>query len=251
MRKSRTLARIRAGETVRICNLGHYIPAYVKHAAHYGFDCIWLDLEHRRMETTHVQALLAYAHCFDIDMMVRTPTLEKPRLYAYLEDGAAGLMVPHVNTEDRARALVDAIKFPPIGDRGLDGAGFDSDFYVHEIDRYLDHVMSETFLVVQIETLQAIENIDAIAATKGVDGLFIGPGDLSLRLRQQAHAPALEECIEQVAAACAEHQKAWGMPVASREDYLKRREQGGQLIAYGGDFSAIMKGLESAIQVFE
>ena len=92
MRKSKTLAKIRSQQTVRMCCLGHYIPAFVKHAAHFGFDCIWLDLEHRYMSDAEVESLLAHSHLFDIDIMVRPATLEKTRLYRYLEDGAAGLI---------------------------------------------------------------------------------------------------------------------------------------------------------------
>ena len=122
MRHSKTLARLKRNEVARICCLGHYIPAFVKHAAHFEFDCIWLDLEHRNWTHRDVQAILAFSHLFDIDVMVRAPTLEKTELYRYLEDGAAGLMIPHVSTVEKAEMLVDAVKFPPIGNRGLDSA---------------------------------------------------------------------------------------------------------------------------------
>jgi len=154
VRKSKTLAKLRANEPVRMCALGHFIPAFIRHAAHHGFDCIWLDLEHRAMSDREVQALLAYFHLFDIDCMLRPPTLEKTRLYRYLEDGATGLMIPHVSTADKARMLVDAVKFPPLGDRGLDGAGLDSDFILAGGDEYVEAANRETFLVVQIETPQ-------------------------------------------------------------------------------------------------
>ena len=93
MRKSKVLSKIRAGETARICGLGSYIPSFVRHAAHYGFDCIWFDLEHRAMTDREVQSLMAFFHLFDIDCMLRSPTLERVRLYRYLEDGATGLML--------------------------------------------------------------------------------------------------------------------------------------------------------------
>lgn len=250
MRKSKTLARIRNHETVRLCCLGHYIPAFVKHAAHYGFDCIWLDLEHRNFSDRDVQALLAYSHLHDIDIMVRPATLEKTRLYRYLEDGATGLMIPHVNTPEKAKLLVDAVKFPPLGDRGLDGAGLDADFYVHGVDDYLARVNAETFLVVQIETPQAVEIVDEIAAVPGVDGLFIGPGDLGLRLKLQGGEMTLESAFERTASACKKHGKAWGSPAATPEILRRRQEQGGQLLAHGGDFGAIMKMLQESIAAF-
>lgn len=251
MRKSKTLARIRNKQTVRMCCLGHYIPAFVKHAAHFGFDCIWLDMEHRNFSDRDVQSLLTYSHLHDIDIMVRPATLEKTRLYRYLEDGAAGLMIPHVNTAEKARLLVDAVKFPPLGDRGLDGAGLDADFYVNGVDSYLERANAETFLVVQIETPQAVANVDEIAAVPGVDGLFIGPGDLGLRLKLQPGELTLEAAFERTAASCQRHGKAWGSPVATREILHRRQEQGGQLLAHGGDFGAIMKMLQESVANFD
>ncbi len=183
MRSSKTRARFRNNEVVRLCALGSFIPSYISHAAHFGFDCIWLDLEHRPMHDREVQALLAYFHLYDIDCMLRPPTLEKTRLYRYLEDGATGLMIPHVSTREKAQMLADAVKFPPLGDRGLDGAGLDSDYYLQGGPDFPAQANAETFLVVQIETPEAIENVDAIASVPGVDGMFVGPGDLGLRLK--------------------------------------------------------------------
>lgn len=246
MRRSKTLANLRAGNPVRLCALGHFIPAYIRHAAHFGYDCIWLDLEHRAMSDREIQTLLAYFHLFDIDCMLRAPTLEKTRLYRYLEDGATGLMIPHVSTADKARMLVDAIKFPPLGDRGLDGAGLDSDFILAGGEDYIDEANRETFLVVQIETPQAVANVEEIAAVEGVDGLFIGPGDLGLRIKRTATELTLDAAVEQVAAAARRHGKAWGCPAASADKVKQLREQGAQLIAYGGDFRAIMEMLRSS-----
>lgn len=245
MRTSKTLARIRDNQPVRLCSLGHFIPAYIRHAAHFGFDCIWLDLEHRAMSDREVQSLLAYFQLSDIDCMLRPATLEKTQLYRYLEDGATGFMIPHVSTEEKARTLVDTVKFPPLGDRGLDGAGLDSDFILDGGESYIDAANNETFLVVQIETPQAVDNVDAIAAVEGVDGLFVGPGDLGLRIQRTETELSLPAAIETVAAAAKKHNKAWGIPAGSAEQVRKYWEQGAQLIAYGGDFGAFMKMLES------
>ena len=251
MRKSKTLARIRNHQTVRMCCLGHYMPFFVKQAAHFGFDCIWLDLEHRNFSDREVQSLLAYSHLHDIDIMVRPATLEKTRLYRYLEDGAAGLMIPHVNTAEKARMLVDAVKFPPIGDRGLDGAGLDADFYVGDTDEFVKQANQETFLVVQIETLQAVQNVEEIAAVPGVDGLFVGPGDLGLRIKLDPSQGTLESAFERVASACKRHGKAWGSPAGTAEVLQQRQKQGGQLLNHGGEFEAVMNMLKKSAAAFE
>lgn len=251
MRSSKTRAKLANNEVVRICGMGHFIPSYIRHAAHFGFDCIWLDLEHRNMHDREVQALLGLFHRFDIDCMLRPPTLEKTRLYRYLEDGATGLMIPHVSTPEKAQMLADAVKFPPLGDRGLDGAGLDSDFYLDGGADYPEKANQETFLVVQIETPEAVENVEAIAAVPGVDGMFVGPGDLGLRLRNGDFGLTLEECFERVAEAAKKHGKAWGCPVATTEDMKKRHDQGGRILAHGGEFMALMRMLEQSAADFE
>jgi len=245
LRKSKTLEKIRAGQPVRMCSLGHFVPAYIRHAAHFQYDCIWLDLEHRTMSQREVQALLAYFHLADIDCMLRAPTLENTRLYRYLEDGATGLMIPHVSTADKAKMLVDAVKFPPIGDRGIDGAGLDSDFHLQGGEDYTDAANRETFLVVQIETPQAVENVDEIAAVDGVDGLFIGPGDLGLRIQKSHLDLTLDQALQQTAEAAKKHGKAWGCPAATAQRVSELRGMGAQLIAFGGDFGAFMEMLKN------
>jgi 2-keto-3-deoxy-L-rhamnonate aldolase RhmA len=223
-----------------MCALGHYVPAFIKHAAVFGYDCIWLDLEHRFMDDREVQSLLAYSHLCDIDIMVRPATRERARLYRYLEDGAAGLMIPHVSTPEEAYDLAQAVKFPPIGNRGLDGAGLDAEFYHQATAEYVDAANKETFLVVQIETPLAVENVDAIAATPGVDGMFVGPSDLSLRIQKERPDLDLPGCRKAVADAARRHHKAWGLPAPSREQIAEYAKEGAQLLARGGDYGAIM-----------
>ena len=250
MRASRTLAKLRQGRTVRICGLGHFVPSFVRHAAHYRFDCIWLDLEHRAMSDREVQAMLAFCHQFDIDCMVRSPTREKVQLYRYLEDGAAGLMIPHVTTEEDAIELVQSTKFPPIGNRGIDGAGLDSDFFLQGGPGFTEQANAETFLIVQIESPEAVGNAEKIAAVEGVDALFVGPADLSLRLPHAKNQMSLEEATERVAAAAGKNGKAWGRPTTA--DGLKTlHDQGARLLAYGGDFMAMMKMLEDSAASFD
>ena len=159
-------------------------------------------------------------HAADIDCIWRPPTKEKNALYRLLEDGATGLMIPHVSTPDQARSLVQAMKFPPLGDRGYDGAGRDASFWFGAPKDYIEQSNRETFLVAQIETKEAVDNIDEIAAVPGVDVLFIGPGDLSLRLccSPSVNDPIMMEAQKKVAAAARKHGIAWGRPVGTADD---------------------------------
>lgn len=241
MRKSKALAKWRAGEFARFCNLGHFIPFYVQHAAHNKFDAIWLDLEHRNFDQREVQHLLALCHLFDIDCMVRPPTVQRSRLYRYLEDGATGLMIPFVSDAEKAREIVQAAKFPPLGNRGLDGTGLDADFGLRRgrpDDTFVEDANRETFLVAQIEEPEAVAKAEAIAAVDGIDALFVGPADLGLRLDAYPQfGMTLDEAVAIVAAAAAKQGKVWSIPAGSIEEVEKYRRQGSLMIPYGGDFA--------------
>ena len=151
-------------------------------------------------------------------------------------------MVPHVSSVAEAEELVQSVKFPPIGNRGIDGVGLDCDFQLAGPD-YPEAANRETFLVVQIETPQAVEAADGIAAVEGVDAMFVGPGDLQLRLRHDDSEMTVDSAVERVAAAARRHGKHWGCRVGSLEALQQRREQGGRLLARGGDFMAIVDAL--------
>ncbi len=244
MRKSKVLQKIRAGECARFCAMGHYMPFYARYAAHHKFDGIWLDLEHRAMDQREVQSILAMCHQYDIDGMVRAPTQERTKLYRYFEDGASGLLMPLVDDAAEAQSIARAVKFPPIGNRGIDGAGLDADFAL-DVDNFTDDANAETFVILQIETLNALQQADEIAAVNGVDGIFVGPADLSLRLGLTEGAPSLDEAIEQVAAAAKRQGKAWGIAGGGVEEWKHYRQMGAQLLIGAGDF-ALRDVLEAA-----
>ncbi len=246
MRRSKVLEKWRAGQFARFCGLGHVLPFYVKHAAHRGYDGIWLDLEHRAMGTREVQMMVALSHTFDIDCMVRPPTTERTRLYRYLEDGAAGFMIPFVSTPEIAEDIVRSTKFPPLGNRGLDGAGMDCGFALDVGDSFTEDANRETFIVAQIETSVAVENAEAIAAVDGIDLLFVGPGDLGLRLGLEQKM-SVDEAVEEVARAAKAQGKAWGRTAGSVEELERLVGMGAQMLPWGGDW-ALTKVLETSEQ---
>ena len=255
MRNSKTLTKIHQNQCARVCGLGHYLPFFVRYAAHFGYDVIWLDLEHRAMTDREVQSLLGLCYHNDIDCMVRPPTQERTRLYRYFEDGATGLMMPLVSDAEEAQYIVNAVKFPPMGNRGMDGAGLDGDFGLgvwNPDSTYTDDANRETFIVIQIETPEALENVQEIAAVPGVDALFVGPGDLGLRLSQSDSKTqiSLDEAITQVADAARKHGIAWGIPAGTPELIKQYHKMGAQLLAYGGDF-ALTTVLERSSQDFD
>ena len=253
MRPSKILAKIRAGGVARVCSTGSplgFLPAL---AAHFHYDGIWVDAEHRPWEPHQAEAMLGRHHAADLDCLWRPPTKEKNALYRLLEDGATGLMIPHVGSAEEARALVAAMKFPPFGDRGLCGGGRDASYWVGKSVDYTEQANRETFLTVQIETPEALANVEAIAAVPGVEILFLGPGDMSLRLGCTAAVddPRLLEVQKQIAAAARQHGKAWGRPVGSAADVRAVLALGAQLVAFGSEFGALHQHLAACSAQFD
>lgn len=253
MRRSKILAKIRAGEVARVCALGSPIGMFPALAAHFGYDGVWLDAEHRTWEPREADAMLARHHAADVDCLWRPPTKEKNGLYRLLEDGASGLMIPHVGSAEEAQALVRAVKFPPLGDRGFCGGGRDADFWVGKREDYVIQANRETFLTVQIETPEALSRVDEIAAVPGVDVLFLGPGDMALRL---GCTPGVEDAgmmkaQQQIAEAARRNGKAWGRPVGTPADASRLMDMGAQLIVLGSEFGALYQHLSECSAAFD
>ena len=250
MRRSKVLAKLRQGQAARVCAMGHFLPFFVHHAANNGYDGIWVDLEHRTMDEREAQALLAACYHADIDCMLRPPTMGRTHLYHYLEDGATGFMIPFVSTAAIAQEVVGAIKYPPLGNRGLDGAGLDASYGLDvwkPNPTYFEDANRETFFVAQIETPEAVANAEQIAAVPGVDLLFVGPGDLGLRLRAGGSAMTIADAADIVAKAARRHGKAWGITAGSVDELAHWHKRGAQVVPWGGDF-ALAKWLEKCSQ---
>lgn len=241
MRASRIRQRLRNDQVARIACMYYPTMMMPAHAAQAGFDALWLDNEHNAWERREIQRMLSLHHLADIDCIVRTGSRNPTDLYRLLEDGASALLIPLVNSRQDAQELVRAVKFPPLGQRGVDGAGLDNGFGLNGRDGYFAAANRETVLVVQIETPEAVEAVDEIAAVPGIDGLFIGPGDLSLRLNcaMDWTVPAMQKAQARVAAAAARNHVAWGRPARSVDDIRALHAAGARLIAHGSDFGSV------------
>ena len=241
MRHSKVLSKLGSSRFVRMAALGHYLPFFIRYAAQFRYDGIWFDLEHRAMDSREVQSILALCHQYDIDCMIRPPSLERTKLYRYLEDGAPGFMIPFMSTQEISQHVLDCTKYPPLGNRGIDGAGLDADFGIEawkENSTFLDDSNKETFIVGQIETVEALRNIDAIAEVEGIDVLFIGPADLTRRLEVSTDVNwTLDDAIVFVSEAAKRNKKAWGITAGTPEMVTHYQSLGASVVPWGGDFS--------------
>jgi 2-keto-3-deoxy-L-rhamnonate aldolase RhmA len=243
-------ARVLAGEflTGFWLNLGS--PLTAEMAGRAGFDWVLLDHEHGAGgEETMLHQLQAVA-ATPATCLVRIAANEAPRFKRALDAGAAGVMVPYVNTVMEARAAVSAMRYPPRGARGVAkltrGSAFGANF-----DAYFANAHRWLVTLAQIETSEALLNAPAIAALDGVDVLFVGPMDLttSLGIPGQYGDPRFHEALRTVADAAVTAGKAAGILLLDPANLPMCRELGYTVVALGSDGGAVSAGLAHSLNL--
>ena len=197
---ARFAARLRAGETLLGAIIALPSPEVAEMFSRAGFDWLFIDTEHAPLDALAAQGLLQAARC---PCMVRVPAGEEWLIKKALDIGAAGVVVPQVNTAADAERIARYCRYPPRGSRGTGLAraqGYGLDF-----GEYVASANDNVVVMLQIEDIAAVRNIDAIARVPGVDALMIGPYDLSATMGKagQVNDPEVEQAIESVRAACA------------------------------------------------
>jgi 4-hydroxy-2-oxoheptanedioate aldolase len=167
MRTSLISSPQRQDKAVRITFVYYPVAMMPIHSVQAGFDVLCLDAEHNTWGRPEIQRIIALHHLASIDCLVRTGSRNPNELYHLLEDGVSALMIPLVNTPEDAAVVAAAVKFPPLGGRGLDGGGLDNNCLLRGTENYLVTANAETFLIVQIETAEALADLDRIASTSG------------------------------------------------------------------------------------
>lgn len=250
---SRVLEKLRSGDFVKVVGISRVTdPWLTEVAGRIGYDVVWFDLEHRGFGYDKIDPISLACRATGMDLMVRIRKHGYDSVMRALEFGANGIMVPHCRSAEEARQWVEWTRFPPLGKRGLDGAGADAEWAMVDAVTHVEHANREVFLVLQIEDKEAVERIDEIAAVPGYDILFIGPGDLTLSygVPMQFNHPLIEAAFDCVAQAAARHGKWWGTTSGTPEAAQKVLDRGGRMITAGGDHGALLNGLKSSFQAF-
>jgi 4-hydroxy-2-oxoheptanedioate aldolase len=211
-----------------------------------NFDFILLDGEHAPVPPDVVGELLPATELRQCPVLYRVRSNSADLIKAALDAGVAGIWVPFVNSRGEAEQVVQAAKYSPIGSRGF-GPWRPSNYY-SDITGYLANANSSTSIVVQIESAEAVLNIDEIAAVAAIDVLFIGPFDLAGSLglpRGQAH-PDLLAAIRKVAAAGRRAKKTLGIDIGSPDELSTYAELGFSVFTHGLDTSYLMEGARAA-----
>ena len=226
---------VRAGQHSLGTFIGMATPVSAEVCAASGFDWVLLDLEHGAGGEEQIRDVVPAAGSYGIPTLVRVEAGERIRIGRALDCGAAGIMLPRLNSAAEVNAVLTHLRYPPAGDRGV--ATYNRACRFGLDPEALDRADQETLCVVQIESAAAVAAADDIAAIDGVDVLFIGPRDLShdLGVPGDITAPAYIEALDAVLAAARRHGKACGMLVGDGAAAAVRLAQGWSFIAIGSD----------------
>lgn len=228
-------AKLARGEVV----VGHFLnfcdSSVAELLSRYVMDWLLIDAEHAPADLLTIENHIRAMAKADVVPLVRVASNDAATIKRVLDRGAMGVLVPLVDGAEEARAAVAAVKFPPDGIRGV--AGTRASAFGADLEAYVDSWNRESLVACQIETSDGVRHADAIAATPGVDIVFIGPNDLSATLgvfRQFDSAP-YRASIDIVLAAAHRHGKAAGIMTTSAEEALAAAEFGFRFIAAGTD----------------
>ncbi len=217
-----------------------------------GYHGFWLDQEHGGLTAQETIAASMAARANGMDSFVRVAPEGYWVVSHSLESGAGGVMGAQIQSAAHAEEFVGWTKFAPRGNRGFNTSGRDALYTRKTPAQFAEDSNRHSLVVIQIETMGALSDADAIAAIDGVDMLFVGPADMSQSLGvvgQYEHAKVWE-AIDAVAAACRKHGKHWGTLPASAEFAQKSIERGCRLLTMGNDVLAMRRGIQAIQETF-
>jgi 4-hydroxy-2-oxoheptanedioate aldolase len=239
-RPSRLLKLLKEHQLPTVLKINLSEPRVIEIAGLCGVDAVWLCTEHVPNDWISLENQIRAARIHNIDVLVRVGRGSYSDYIRPFEAGATGIIVPHVASAAEARQIVDWVRFHPVGRRALDGGNIDGEFCLLPMGDYIHHSNTERVVILQIESPEALENVEEIAAVPGYNGILFGPGDFSHRIGKagQIDAPEVVEARKRVAAATRQHGK-FAMTAGLIAPLSQLVEEGYSVVNIGADVVAL------------
>lgn len=207
-------------------------------------DFVMYDMEHGRCDIEQAEALIASCRGSKIVPMVRVPDLNFAPLSRVLDIGAKGVMVPRVETREQTEHIVQQLKYAPQGRRGV-ATGIAQDLYRPTGPEFFARANEETTVIIQIESVKALENLEAMVSVPGVDVAWVGHYDLTLSMGipAQFDHPDMLKAMDDVVAACRRHGVAPGFLPPTQEAAAHWIDKGFRMISLGSDIGVFLDGM--------
>jgi 4-hydroxy-2-oxoheptanedioate aldolase len=252
LRPSRILRELRNGQNSTILKLNLNDPRVVELAGLADASCVWLCNEHVPNDWTNLEHQIRAAKLYDMDTIVRVNKGGYSEYVKPFECDATGIMVPHVTSADEARHVVDMVRCRPLGSKALDAGNMDGLFCQVPLADYAHHCNTEKFVILQIESPEALEVVEEIAAVPGFDMLLFGAGDFSHRIGKlgQATHPEVVAARKRVAAAALKHGKYPAVAsLFGQKDQLI--EEGTRVFTLGADVIELGNAFKKLVSDFQ
>ncbi|MFI4913083.1 MAG: HpcH/HpaI aldolase/citrate lyase family protein [Sedimentisphaeraceae bacterium JB056] len=241
-------SKLKSGRPVLVNKSNFHNPSMVELIGLMGFDCLWLCNEHIAVDQSLMASMLQACRASGMDCVVRVGQDCYADIMRFLELGANGLMLPHITDAASLEKVIDVAKFPPLGHRGIDAVSADADFGMMPLADYLKFANEQTFIVAQIEDVTGLNNIEEIAAVKGVDVIFIGPADLSLNMGipGQLKHPDIIDAIKRAVKVCRNNNITCGTPGLDPDHSKMLLDMGVGYITGASDYGILVRGFREA-----
>ncbi len=215
-----------------------------------GYDFVFIDMEHGNYSMETVADLIRGAKSAGMATIIRVPRLETFFISRALDAGAEGIMVPMTSTKDQAEEIVRYSKYTPLGQRGFGNQIGQTDYRPLKTLDFMKEANEHTLIVAQIETREAIENVDSILSVEGIDVALIGPNDLSISLGipDQMGSEILTKAIDKVVETAKKKKKATGIHIGNVEAIKKWRSKGMTVLAFSTDISFQYNASKSSLE---
>lgn len=217
-----------------------------------GFDWLLFDAEHAPIDIPIVLGLLQAVAPYPVEPIVRLPTSDPVLVKQYLDIGARSLLIPMVESGEEADRLAKAMYYPPHGTRGV-GAGLARASRWLRHPAYLTTAHQDQYLMLQVESLAGLKALDAIAATDGVDGVFIGPADLAagMGLLGCPEHPEVQAAISDAILRIKAAGKHVGILAGDEAMVRSYIAQGADLVGVGTDIGLLVKAAETLVRQYK
>ncbi len=251
MKTNQTRQKLKRGETC----IGTMIreirsPQIVQLMAASGWDFILVDTEHGLLDMSALADFASVAHYEPTTLVVRVPDNMYHLLARPLDIGVEGLLCPRVDSREEAEMIVRSAKYAPMGDRGVSVSGIATGYRAMTTAEYLAAANENTLIVIQIESIQAMERLDEIISVRGIDAVFIGPEDLSqsMGMAGQIEHNRMLDAYQRVVDACLRHGVAPGMHFRDLDMMKEWMARGMRFVAYKTDFRLLQDASRAALK---
>jgi 4-hydroxy-2-oxoheptanedioate aldolase len=243
-------SRVRSGETLIGVFSDLASPLAVELCGRAGFDWAILDLEHGAATEADLLGLLYAAAATPMVPLVRVPSAERLRIGRALDLGAAGIMLPQLQSAAEVREAVRYLRYPPIGSRGVALRTRGADLGALGHGEVVQVVNERLVGIVQIEAATTVADADEIAAMDEVDVLFVGPADLThnLRIPGRFDEPVYQDALKTVVDACRRYGKSAGILVYEAAAFQPHHDMGFRFIGLGSEGSFVASGAAAMLR---